>query len=101
MARISWTPQALQDVTSICTFIAQDSPQYARLFANKVFHAVERLVSFPESGRIVPEMKQKDIREIILGNYRIIHHVLHEEVQILTVYHSARLLDISKLAGKN
>lgn len=44
-------------------------------------------------GRIVPEVKQKDIREIITGNYRIIYQTKAKEyVFILTVHHSSRLL---------
>lgn len=97
MARIDWTPQSLQDMISICTFISEDVPRYAQLFAQRVFDSVERLSSFPLSGRVVPEVGQQDIREIILGNYRIIYRVLKEKVQILTVYHSARLLDVAKL----
>jgi addiction module RelE/StbE family toxin len=97
MARITWTPQALDDVEAICRFIGSDAPRYAHLFANQVFKAVERLKTFPRSGRIVLEIDQENVREIILGNYRIIYRILNEDVQILTVYHSARLLDPSQL----
>lgn len=93
MAEINWTPQALDDVEAIANFIAHDSPHYAQLFATKVFDAVERLNLFPESGRVVPEIDQMNIREIILGNYRIIYRIKLQKVEILTVYHSARLLD--------
>ena len=98
MARLTWTSQALADVEAICAFIAEDSPHYARLFATHVFRAAERLERFPRSGRIVPEVARENIREIILGNYRIIYRVLEAETQVLTVYHSARLLDPSELA---
>lgn len=97
MARISWTPQALDDIESICEFIARDAPRYGQVFASRVFNAVEKLQTFPLSGRAVPEIAQDDIREIILGNYRIIYRIIGEEVQILTVHHSARLLDESRL----
>ena len=63
----------------------------------KVFEVIERLESFPESGRIVPELNRKKIREIILGNYRIIYRIKKDIVEILTVYHSARLLETENL----
>ena len=94
---MTWTPQALNDVDAICKFIARDAPRYAQLFATQVFKSVERLEAFPESGRMVPEVGQENIREIILGNYRVIYRILNGDVEILTVYHSARLLDRSKL----
>jgi len=93
MAEIRWTFQALDDVESIANYIARDSTHYARLYTTKVFDAVRRIEIFPESGRVVPEIKQKNIREIILGNYRIIYRLKGDCAEILTVYHGARLLD--------
>jgi len=96
MARISWTEQALDDVEAICEYLHRDAPQYARVIADDIFQAVERLTLFPLSGRIVPEMGREDIREIILAHYRIIYRVVSDEVEVLTVHHSARLLDPSR-----
>lgn len=92
MGRLIWTVQAVEDVEAICDFIAKDSVTYARLFAKDILQAVKRLSKFPKSGRIVPEFSNKSIREIILGNYRIIYRIKNNIIEILTVYHSARLL---------
>ncbi len=97
MAEVKWTPQALEDVETIANFIARDSIYYARMFTIKVFEAVNRLELFVESGRIVPELNRKEIREVILGNYRIIYRVKDKVVEILTVYHSARLLSAEQI----
>ena len=98
MARLIWTTQALEDVEAICQFIARDAPRYAQVFATQVFEAVERLQTFPKSGRSVPEVGQENIREIIHGNYRIIYRLTNDVIQILTVYHSSRLLDPSQFS---
>ena len=66
MAEVRLTPQAANDLKGITEFIAADSPHYARLFAIDVLAAVERLSEFPHSGRIVPELKDSEIREILL-----------------------------------
>jgi toxin ParE1/3/4 len=92
MAEIRWTPQASDDLEAIAEFISLDSPHYASIFVLDVFEAVDRLELFPESGRIVPELNERSIREIILGNYRIVYRITYTTVEILTVYHSARLL---------
>jgi plasmid stabilization system protein ParE len=97
MAELRWTQQASDDLEAITEFIANDSEYYAQLFAIDVFQAVDRLVVFPESGRIVPEANNPIIREIILGNYRIVYRFRKETVELLTVYHGGRLLDPSKL----
>jgi plasmid stabilization system protein ParE len=71
MAEVRWTPQAADDLEAIADFIATDSLHYASLVAIDVLSAVERLQVFPRSGRVVPEVRAPDIREIVLGNYRI------------------------------
>ena len=95
MARLRWTPQALDDIEAICKFIARDSDYFAHLFANKVIEKAKTLEAFPNAGRIVPESNQETIREIFHGSYRIIYRIRKDEIQVLTVHHSARLLDVA------
>ncbi len=97
MAQVRWTPQAADDFDAITEFIAKDSPHFAGLFAADVLETVDRIGEFPESGRIVPEIGERAVREVILGNYRIIYRCHPAAVEILTVYHGARLLDPSEL----
>ena len=59
MAEIRWPLQILDDVGAIAKYISKDSTHYAQLFAVKVFDAVKRIESFPESGRMVSEIKQR------------------------------------------
>ncbi|MBW6517650.1 MAG: type II toxin-antitoxin system RelE/ParE family toxin [ANME-2 cluster archaeon] len=93
MARIIWSPNASDDLESICEFIAIDSEYYARSFAKGIIKAIERLIVFPESGRIVPEYNLNNIREIIYQNYRIVYRIKSDIIEIVTIVHGARLLD--------
>ena len=97
MAVVSWTIQALDDLNAICEFIARDAPRYAQLFAMQAFEAVDRLETFPLSGRVVPEINKQEIREVIFGNYRIVYHHTDDKVDIITVHHSAQIFTIDKL----
>ncbi|CAI4030060.1 hypothetical protein DNFV4_00484 [Nitrospira tepida] len=65
---IVWTRRAVADVQAIKQFIARDSPHAAQLVAERIVAAVERLAVFPQSGRIVPEMADPVIREVIHGS---------------------------------
>ena len=98
MAEVRWTPQATDDLEAIADFISDDSPHYAALFVMDVLKAVERIGTFPKSGRMVPEANDPVVREIILGSYRIVYRVKQELVEVLMVYHGARLLDPDQLA---
>ncbi|MDY0355855.1 MAG: type II toxin-antitoxin system RelE/ParE family toxin [Sedimentisphaerales bacterium] len=94
---MSWTPQAADDLDSIAGFIAQNSPHYAAVFVMDVLQTADRLVDFPQSGRIVPEVNDPVIREIVIGSYRVIYRLRGDFAEILTVHHGARLLDPSRL----
>ncbi len=63
---------------------------------NELFDSVERLADFPESGRVVPEVGVRRIRELIFGAYRVIYTV-KDKVEILTVHRGSQLLDVSEV----
>jgi toxin ParE1/3/4 len=93
MVEIRWTIQAVDDLESIVNFISSDSVHYAKLLASDIFEAIERSAFFPESGRVVPELNMREIREILFGNYRIIYRFQKDIIEIITIYHGSRLLD--------
>ena len=90
MAEIVWSPRALADINEACEFIAQDAPPRADDFAEHVFRVAARLDLFPRSGRIVPEIGDQDIREVIVQSHRVMYRVESNGVQILRVWHGAR-----------
>jgi len=93
MAQIRWTIQALDDIDNIASYIAKDSLKYAQWQVERFFTAVEILKSNINAGRIVPEIKNKSIRELIVGNYRLIYLIKSKnKLEILTVHHSSRLI---------
>jgi toxin ParE1/3/4 len=87
---VIWSPQAIRDVESIRAFIAHDSTTYADLVTQRVVAAVERLRMFPESGRIVPERQDPEIREVIVAPYRIVYRFRAGVVEIATVFRGSR-----------
>ena len=92
MTHLLWSPQAVEDVEAIRSFVARDSEHYANLLVERIVAAVDRLASFPLSGRVVPEVGNESLREVVYGHYRIVCRVKPEVVEIVTVFHSARLL---------
>jgi len=90
-AEVRWTDQAVADLQAIREFITRDSPRYGRLVAERLFNATERLETFRLSGRIVPELGRDDVREILVGEYRLVHKVSAGTVIMLTIFRSSRL----------
>lgn len=93
MVEVRWTLQAIEDINGIAEFIARDSERYAEMQVMRFFAEEDGISSNPLAGRMVPEMADRRIREVIVGNYRIIYEIIGEQrVDVLTVHHSNRLL---------
>ena len=94
MARVVWSPQALNDLEAIGDYLAREAPAYAQAFVDGAFSAVEMLEAFPNAGRAVPEIDDVALREIIYRGYRVFHIVGgsedEPEVEVLSVFHSTR-----------
>ena len=95
--KIVWSPLAVDRVSEIAGYIAQDNPVAAESWINTVFRKVEDLKAFPESGRIVPETDNKTIRELIYGNYRIIYRLEEKRLSVLTVRHGKQVLPVDEV----
>jgi toxin ParE1/3/4 len=93
MVEISWTKQAIQDIDNIAEFISRDSEHYAKIQVLRFFESVRILERFPQAGKIVREKHDSSIREVLVGNYRVIYKVINKsKIDVLTVHHSKRLL---------
>ena len=82
--RIRFEPSARADFRSGLDYIAADNPEAAERLRQRVAAALERLASFPQSGRIVPEYADQDLREIIVAPYRFFY-VVRNDVWIIAV----------------
>ncbi|MBV9670982.1 MAG: type II toxin-antitoxin system RelE/ParE family toxin [Acidobacteriales bacterium] len=80
----------MRDLSAIREYIAEDSETYADLTVSRIFSAVERLLQFPRSGRIVPERTQPELREIIVGRFRVVYRLRDELLEVVTVFRASR-----------
>ena len=93
MVQIIWVEKAINDLNEIAEYIAKESPRYADMVVDNIMDKTQLLKEYPEIGRIVPEINQPHIRELIEGNYRIIYEIIDKDtIELLTIHHSAKLL---------
>ncbi|WP_322522167.1 type II toxin-antitoxin system RelE/ParE family toxin [Guyparkeria halophila] len=98
MVDVVWTEPALNQLDAIAEYIALDNPHAASRLVRQVFDAVERLESFPESGRHPPELPDSVYREVVLSPCRIFYRVEQARVLILHVMRQERDLRAYLLA---
>jgi len=95
--KIIWSPLAIDRASEIAEYIAQDKPSAAEKWIHTVFSKVEQLKSSPEIGRVVPEIRTDQFRELIYGNYRIIYRIEKKQISILTIRHGKQILPIDEI----
>lgn len=96
--RIIWSPLAIERAHEAAAYIARDKPAAALRWLDGLFEVTDRLETFPEAGRVVPEIGLPEFREVIYRRtYRVIYRVEKARVSILTVRNFAQLLDTSEL----
>ena len=90
--KVIFTPQSLNDLEVIVTFIAKNNSDRARTFGNELIDRALSVAVFPERGRVVPEIGDRSVREIIHGAYRIIYEIFQDQqaIFVLRFWHGAR-----------
>lgn len=75
MTSIRWSPHAVDDLEAVRDFIARDSGHYAKLVVQRIVAAIDLLATSPQVGRVVPELRNRDVRELIVGAYRVVYRL--------------------------
>jgi addiction module RelE/StbE family toxin len=90
--KVTISPSAQSDLAGIVRYIAQHNSDAAARLGYELITRAESLTQFPETGRMVSEFRQPDLREIICRSYRIIYRLKREDnqIQIVRFWHGAR-----------
>lgn len=96
--RVDWTDLALDRVDEIGRHIAEDNLDAAVRWTTGLFDAADRLSEFPESGRMVPELEAREVRELVYGAYRVFYYV-GDSIRVLSVRHGSQLIRDEDVSG--
>ncbi|AZE99490.1 YafQ toxin protein [Pseudomonas orientalis] len=87
--KLEWSPWALKDRDAIFDFIEQDNPRAAVNIDSRIAEQTQRLIQFPESGRIG---RCLGTRELLIDRtaYIAAYRIYDDRVRILRVLHEAQ-----------
>ena len=91
--RLVWSPEAVEDIEAIASYISRDSQYYARTVVSRIVSSAESIPENPDMGRMVPEINDAHFRERFVHKYRLIYRTESESVLIVAVIHGSRLLE--------
>lgn len=89
---LQWSRRSQRDLHEVGQFIAKDDRRAAGAWVEKLVEAAGRAAAHPLSGRMVPELGREDIREVLVGTYRVVYRVHKTHVFVLTVFEGHRRL---------
>ena len=87
---VKWSIPAKNDLKQVHDYIAKDSKYYAQKVVQEIVAKTETLIDFPEIGRVVPEISDQGIRELIVYSYRLVYEISKTEIDILAIIHGRR-----------
>ena len=95
-SKIQWTETAKKDLNDIIDYIANDEIEIARKQYFKIKESAEKLKSFPEQGRVIPELSNENIykyRELIISPWRLMYKIENNIIYILAVIDGRRNIE--------
>jgi len=94
MAKIKFTPDALEDMKEIKAYIADElcSEQSAINTTQKIMKRIRQLGSFPEIGAPLSSIISLEVpyRFLVCGNYIAFYKIDGDEVHIIRVHYGRR-----------
>jgi toxin ParE1/3/4 len=90
--KVRWTVSARADLLEVVEYVFAENPDAAVRMRSRIRHSTRHLVEHPEIGRIVPELGDPTLRELVIPPYRVVYLVLSDEFHIMGVIHSKRLM---------
>lgn len=85
--RVVWSQEARADIRAIHAYPSRFSRAGAGTLLKTLRARALQLQDFPDSGRLVPEMNNPYMRELIEGDYRILYERFPDRVEIFAVLH--------------
>ena len=90
MAQVTWTEPALNDLNELAEYIALSNVVAAKELVQEVFDKVDRLEQHPKSGRVPPELKSLNYREVIVNPCRVFYKIEKQKIYILFIMRQER-----------
>lgn len=92
---IAFAESAVQDLEDILAYYADhEMPQVGSRLVAEIITDIELLSNQPRMGRMVPEFEQDFLLELIRPPFRIVYRVDSNQVRIVRIWRSERLLKL-------
>jgi plasmid stabilization system protein ParE len=88
--RVRFSAFALAQLEDALDFVAAENPVASVRLQRAIRKRLERLKTFPGLGRVVPELGDPELHEVVVAPYRILYRHSVSLVTIVAVVHGRR-----------
>jgi toxin ParE1/3/4 len=92
MFKFRWSEKAAERISGIADYIALDAPHAANKWISLILSKEKLIIDNPKIGRVVPEIGKESVREILVGQYRLIYEIEENKITVHTVMNCRELL---------
>jgi addiction module RelE/StbE family toxin len=88
--KLVWSVRAKRNLFEIASYIAADNPDAAISWTDRLRERVRQAAAMLRAGRLVPEARSENVREVFLQSYRVVYRVEPRQIVVLTVFEGHR-----------
>ena len=88
--RVIWTESARDALEEVLGYISRESPDRAARVLTRALDVAASLSTLSERGRVVPEIGESTLRELLVYDHRMLYRVHEDRVVIRAFLHGAR-----------
>lgn len=86
--KISYSPEAIEDLIRLREFIALKNALAAQRIANELLTGFEKLKIFPKMGVSVQKAPDPElIRDLFVGTYTVRYFIADQQIFVLRIWH--------------
>lgn len=89
--KVRFTPSGRIQFLTAVAYIQRDDPQAALRFRNRAEKVLRRLLRYPASGRVIPELPDLPFREVVVPPYRFFYRREGNVIWVVAAWHGAQL----------
>jgi toxin ParE1/3/4 len=87
---LAWTQTALDDLAAVRSWLGRDSKPLADRVIETLLTGIERVLPFPRIGRVVAEVGDESVRELLLRTFRLVYRIEGDRIVVLSILHGGR-----------
>ena len=88
--RVIWAESARDALEEVLGYISRESPDRAGRVLTRALDVAASLSTLSERGRVVPEIGESTLRELLVYDHRMLYRVHEDRVVIRAFLHGAR-----------